>query len=269
MLRLLLIYAQLASAAVTIHGPQGDSMTFSSSTFVDADLAGLMALELGSDATLSGTTFSYVDDIACGDDASYAIEEVCLGLPDTAVDCTRSPLSRSRIVPRRSAAALGLSKREYYYCTGAGVPGACSDTIDANQGGGCPAGYERYTVQAGIKQGVICQRACTEEQNKNCLEYACGYRRKQCSMYPASRPICGDALLKCRMDGPVAMRAEACTDEAVAAESKQAGLVPCTGCTSFADGLCTLNNDKFDQFIAADSARVDELAKSYFRFSQD
>lgn len=80
--------------------------------------------------------------------------------------------------------------------------------------------------------------------------------RTECQDNPKDFRICGDALIKCRKLGRVAMDQTTCNSDLLV----PTGLIgsrdgpdlsksnPCRGCTSYADGQCTLDNDKFEKW---------------------
>lgn len=259
---------QPISAAVYFQGklgPLGDIAACTSEKYNDNDLANLLAFEFPKEAKRTGNTFFFPTPMICGIDYATDVEYACSTLDGTP-SCINSLLPVDSILPR----ANNLFKRTVSYCKDASE--TCDHTVQANHFATCPNGYREEQVSApGFVAGYLCSKPCTPEQLNECLSSVCDYRRKQCSQYPASREICGDGLIKCRKLGPFTMRQEICTDNLIPDSGDFLGNKKCTGCVSFADGKCTLDNTAFEAFTKANNAAADKLVKAgaFGRFGED
>lgn len=248
---------QPISAAVYFQGkmgPLGDIVTCTSEIYNDNDLAELLSYEFPEDVKRTGNTFFFPTPMTCGIDYATDLEYTCSTLDGTP-SCIKSLLPPvDPILPR----ANNLFKRDVSYCRD--YDGTCDNTQPANSIAACPNGYTKQRVSAGGSvDGYLCSKPCTPEQLNECLSRVCAYRRKQCNLYPASIPICGDGLIKCRKLGPFAMRQDICTDNLIPDSGDLLGNKKCTGCVSFANGKCTLDNTAFEAFLKANKAAAKKL----------
>ena len=218
-------------------GALGDTTECTSTVFDDNELADLLALENSYVATRDRTTFHYPVDLTCGKDYATGIAVSCAGLGGR-VTCNQNLLPRSRIM-RQASQQLG--KRGAFYCKDASQK--CDNTVNANIFGNCPSGYtsEIFKVKGQVP-GIFCSKPCTAAQLNECLGSVCEYRRRQCSMYPGSCSICGDALIKCRTLGPVSMQESICNDDLI----PKVPFTNSTGGISYVNGQCSLNNTEFE-----------------------
>lgn len=252
---------QPALTAVTFQGPLGllgDTTECTSNTYDDDSLAALLELENSNEATRIGNTFHYPVELHCGGAYGAAVQYLCEDLDGTST-CTTGILPGSRIMPRESK----LGKRTATYCRD--YTEQCFDTIEANAFGNCPDGYAIYQVDAkGQLPGYYCTRECSQEKKDECLRNACNVRRKECQMYPDSRGLCGDALLKCRLlTGPVSMNQDICTDDLITPPTRDQR-PKCTGCVSYVNGQCEVDTKAFDAYLARTKEFADEIAKFFF-----
>lgn len=249
---------QPISAAVYFQGKLGalgDIAACTSEKYTSNELADLLELEFPKEVERFGDTFVFPTPMICGRDYATDLGYTCSTLDGTP-SCINSLLPVDSIQPR----ANNLFKRTVDYCKDESQE--CDNTEPANAFGVCPSGYKRVSVSApGSVDGFLCTKPCTPEQVNECLSGVCNYLRKQCSLWPASTGICGDGLIKCRKLGPVKMRQDICTDELIPDSGSELGNKKCTGCVSFADGKCTLDNTKFEAFEKANKAAAAKLSK--------
>jgi hypothetical protein len=252
------------NAAVTMYGPlgtSGDYLECSSSQFSDQQLADLMAIENSAQATRNDISFYYDVDLTCGQDYATAVAASCTGFgADPVCHENQNRVAQSRIGKRTVQSSL--VRRTAYYCKDASE--ICDDTIDANQLGNCPDGYTAQTFEVkGYQPGTFCTKPCTQQQLEECLVSVCTSRRKECAMYPGSRSMCGDALIKCRTMGPVSMDQNICDHYLVEDTALTGSSVPrCDNCVSYSNGQCHMNNSAFETYRAAYKALIGGIGDS-------
>lgn len=159
-------------------------------------------------------------------------------------------------MPRESK----LGKRNAVFCKDASAE--CDNTIDANALK-CPTGYRNQQVQvSGSLPGNICSKPCTQDQLDECLSSVCQSRRQECSgSYSGYTALCGDALIKCRLDGPVSMKESICNDNLIPGSYPQN---PCTGCVSYVNGQCNMNNTAYEAFQKRNKDAIIKLSYGLF-----
>jgi len=197
-----LIPLDYANAAVLLQGPGlllANYTTCSSTIYDDNALADLLEMENSNQSVRIGNDFAYFVDLACDSDYAFAVYEQCSGLGNTTAECISSLVARNIPKTRHLTRTTEfLQKRNAYFCK----DDNCDDTIDANEFGICPSGYTRRVISApGYSNGIICSKICIASQKAQCLEGACKTRLQECHTYPASTAMCGDALVKYRVNG--------------------------------------------------------------------